>query len=145
MGKIPTGERDYSYREPHAPEYNREAHVTVRNASGDAVMRVLGANPNADGGYARSQWVWITFPNGDTALATFPQDETYFDTEGDRSGSVAKVATCRKCKRRMSYHPDPIKPDPVADWKDDDPEVGSMTCDVDGLPHEPINVRKALA
>lgn len=69
----------------HDQDSGQEAHIVVADASEGSVFTVLAANPNADSGHARSQWVWIRFPDGDLALATFPQDDTYFATELDHS------------------------------------------------------------
>lgn len=50
-------------------------------ASTADVNLVLAAPEDAEQGHARSPWTWIRFPNGDLALATFPQDVTYFAVE----------------------------------------------------------------
>lgn len=52
-----------------------------------------------------------------------------------------KTAMCLNCGRALSFTPDPIEPDPVADWMDNDPCLGSMTCYATGLPHVPVDVR----
>lgn len=57
----------------------------IHPASEQSVLTVLGADPNAEHGLARSQWVWVRLQNGDLILGCFPQDDTYFATEDDNS------------------------------------------------------------
>jgi hypothetical protein len=55
--------------------------VYIGDAYADDILEVLSADPRAEDGYARSQWVWLRLPNGDLFLAVAPQDETYLATE----------------------------------------------------------------
>ena len=76
--RVPTGRMNYGFGD-------QDEVVIVSDASEESVRTVLAAEPENDWGNARSQWVWMRFPNGDLVLATFPQDHTYFDTEEDHS------------------------------------------------------------
>lgn len=78
MARILTGSKDLSYRDGDEVV---EAHVQVADAHRRDVLEVLNAAPEDADGHARSQWVWIRFPNGDLVLATYPQDDTYFGVE----------------------------------------------------------------
>lgn len=74
MARIQTGPRDLSYDGNHESDPD-VSHVLLGSASHGSVALVLAADRDSDDG--RSQWVWLTFPNGDLALATFPQGSTY--------------------------------------------------------------------
>ena len=81
--KIATGERHYDLRDEDGDVPT--ATVLVSDASEASVLTVLNADPDAVLGFARSQWVWLRFPDGTLALATFPQDDTYSATEADHT------------------------------------------------------------
>jgi hypothetical protein len=59
------------------------ASVILKPASDESVHTVLAADPGAEWGLARSEWLWVRLPNGDLILGIYPQDETCFATEGD--------------------------------------------------------------
>lgn len=77
MSKIQIGEKDLS-----DSETGISATVWLGDADERAVAVVLAADEAHDDG--RSQWLWVRFPNGDLMLGTFPQGDTYFETEVGR-------------------------------------------------------------
>ena len=60
---------------------------------GDVIAWAMDASPEAvdymltrevDTGHGRSKWFWLRLANGDLALATWPQGDTYeYVSEGD--------------------------------------------------------------
>lgn len=56
-------------------------HVHVKPASEEAIKHVLATDENDSDG--RSQFVWVTLPNGAKILGVFPQGDTYFAVEDD--------------------------------------------------------------
>lgn len=60
----------------------------VHPASEESVGAVICANPNAELGWTRSQWMWVRLQNGDLILGLFPQDDTYMMCEGDAETPV---------------------------------------------------------
>ena len=65
-------------------EEEAQCWVTMKPASDEAVVTVLAADPGAADGLTRSEWLWVTLPNGDVILGVFPQDATFCATEKDR-------------------------------------------------------------
>lgn len=58
----------------------------VQDAPSEAVDYILSQPTETDQQHdGRSRWVWIRLPNGDLALACYPQGDTYFHTEHWRS------------------------------------------------------------
>lgn len=56
-----------------------------RPASPESVALVLAAPVDGDHDLdGRSDWVWLTLPNGDTILGVWPHGATYEATEADR-------------------------------------------------------------
>lgn len=51
----------------------------VEDAHPNYVTKVIAADPESDDG--RSQWLWITLPNGDKLIACYPQGDTYSESE----------------------------------------------------------------
>ena len=84
MMEVQTGLRNFT---DMATDGNpAEAIVSLSDAEPNDVLHVLEADSMANDGHARSQWVWVRFPNGDLMLATFPQDDTYFAV-ADKTGA----------------------------------------------------------
>lgn len=54
-----------------------------QEASDDAAAKVIAAD--VESGDGRSQWFWLRLATGDLVLATYPQGDTYFETEADRT------------------------------------------------------------
>ena len=54
----------------------------IHPADDAAVSLVLAADIESEDG--RSEWVWITFENGDLALGVFPQGATYDAIESEQ-------------------------------------------------------------
>lgn len=53
--------------------------TTITPADAADVELVLGQDENSSDG--RSNWVWVTLPNGDVVLGVFPQGATYEQIE----------------------------------------------------------------
>lgn len=64
--------------DPDQPD--RQCHFVAKDATPSLAQMVANAPINDDG---RSEWQWFIFPNGDVALATFPQGEMYLTCEED--------------------------------------------------------------
>jgi hypothetical protein len=79
MGSI--GETSILDIDPETGADTNRVIATTQPASEKAVKHVLDADPKADLGYARSEWLWIRLGNGDLILGVFPQDDTYFEHE----------------------------------------------------------------
>jgi hypothetical protein len=55
--------------------------IRLKTASPEHVLRVIMQNEDDPDG--RSEWLWVTLPNGDVILGTFPQGTTYEASEVD--------------------------------------------------------------
>ena len=61
----------------------QEGELSIQDATPEAVALVLAADETSNDG--RSQWVWVRLPSGDLVLGVYPQGDTYFATEDNRS------------------------------------------------------------
>lgn len=49
--------------------------ITIKPAHPTDVLKVIMQDDEGDNG--RSEWLWVTLPNGDLILGTYPQGNTY--------------------------------------------------------------------